>query len=235
MHSGSAFASTQWSLVLAAPDDPAILDSLLRCYLGPIYAYIRRAGNARDRAADLTQDFVSQVILERGLLDRADPARGRFRTFLKSALANFLVDQHRRSTTRARAPAEPLLGGLKLDDIEPSDGDDPEAAFDRQWATSVLSATLDRVEADCNDCGQAAHWAAFSASVIEPVVRHTSLPGMEDLARRLGVPQSDQVSSMIQTVRRKFRRTLLQVVQETMADPSQAPDELTNLRNFLRI
>src|SRR5438309_9722358 len=108
MHSGSTFLSTQWSVVLAAPDDPAIFDTLLRRYLGPIYAYVRRAGNPRDRAADLTQEFVSQVILQRGLLDRADPARGRFRTFLKSALSNFLVDQHRRATTQSRSPTAPV-------------------------------------------------------------------------------------------------------------------------------
>ena len=235
MHSGSAFFSTQWSLVLAAPDDPALLDALLRRYLGPIYAYIRRAGNARDRAADLTQEFVSQIILERGLLDRADPARGRFRTFLKSALANFLVDQHRRATTRAHAPAEPVLNGLRLDDLEPSDAADPGAAFDRQWATSVLSSALARVEADCRACDQAAHWTAFAAAVIEPALHHTSPPATDALARRLDLCEPAQVSSMIQTVRRKFRRILLQVVEETLADPSLASEELTDLRSFLRI
>ncbi len=234
MHSGSAFLSTQWSMVLAAPDDPAVLDTLLRRYLGPIYAYIRRAGNQQERAADLTQDFVSQVILERGLLVRADPARGRFRTFLKSALANFLVDQHRRATTRAHAPSSPVLSGLRLEDLEPMEADNPDAAFDRQWATSVLSTALARVEADCNGCGQSVHWTAFSSAVIEPALRHTAPPALEGLAAQLGLADSGQVSSVIQTVRRKFRRVLLLVVQETLADPDLAPDELANLRNFLR-
>jgi RNA polymerase sigma-70 factor (ECF subfamily) len=235
MNSGSAFLSTQWSLVLAAPDDPSILDILLRRYLGPIYAYIRRAGQPRDRAADLTQEFVTQVLLERGLLDRADPARGRFRTFLKAALSNFLIDQHRRATARTRGPAAPILTGLPLDEFEPNDGDDPGAAFDRQWAATVLSSTLTRLEEDCKGCGQGTHWAAFSATVLEPALRHTAPPSMDALARRLSVADSAQVSSMVQTVRRKFRRTLIQVVEQTLADPTHAPDELANLRQFLGV
>jgi RNA polymerase sigma-70 factor (ECF subfamily) len=235
MHSGSAFLSTQWSVILAAPDDRSLLEALLQRYLGPIYAYMRRAGNTQERAADLTQEFVSQVILERGLLDRADPARGRFRTFLKSALANFLVDQHRRATTRARSPASPVLSGLRLEDIEPSDSDDPGSAFDRQWATTVLAAALTRVETECQGCGQAVHWRAFATNVIEPTLRHTSPPPLDELARQLGLADSAQVSSMIQTVRRRFRRVLLQVVEESLADPALATDELANLRDFLRI
>ena len=233
MHSGSAFLSTQWSMVLAAPDDPAILDTLLRRYLGPIYAYVRRAGNPRDLAADLTQEFVSQIILQRGLLDRADPARGRFRIFLKSALSNFLVDQHRRGTTRRHSPAAPPLGGLPLDQVEPSERDDPGAAFDRQWATTVLSSALSRLEADCESCGQQVHWAAFSAAVLEPALRHTSAPALDGLARRLSIADPAQVSSMLQTVRRKFRRILREVVEETLADPGLTQDELVNLRQFL--
>jgi len=235
MHSGSAFLSTQWSLVLAAPSDPSILDSLLRRYVGPIYAYIRRAGNTRDKAADLTQDFVATVILERGLLDRADPDRGRFRTFLKTALTNFLIDQHRRATARTRSTDSPCLNGLSLDHLEPSDRDDTGAAFDRQWAATVLSATLTRLEADCLACNQAVHWSVFSAAVLEPALHHTAPPGHEPLAARLGIADAGQVASMIQTVRRKFRRTLLQVVEETLADPTQAEDEVRSLREFLSL
>lgn len=235
MHSGSAFASTQWSLVLAAPDDPAVLDTLLRRYVGPIYAYIRRAGNPRDKAADLTQEFIARVILERGLLDRADPDRGRFRTFLKTALSNFLIDQHRRVNAQSRRADLPDLSGLSLDRFEPSERDDTANAFDRQWAATVMSEALARTEAECRGSDQAQHWEAFSAAILEPNLRHAAPPAHADLVPRLGVSDAAQVSSMVQTVRRKFRRVLLQVVQETLADPSQAQDEVLSLRAFLRV
>lgn len=235
MQSGAGFQSTHWSMVLAAHDDPRLLDPLVRRYLPPIYAYIRRAGHSRDDAADLSQEFVTRIILERGLIDRADPARGRFRTFVKAALSHFLIDQHRRATAKARGPATPLIGGLKLEDMEPAERDDPAAAFDRQWAATVLASALERVEADCRACGQGGHWAAFDAVVLDPVLRHASAPPLNELAQRLGLEDGAQVSSLIQTVRRKFRRTLRQVIEETVAGPAHADEELANLRQFLQI
>jgi DNA-directed RNA polymerase specialized sigma24 family protein len=233
MSTGAAFESTNWSMVLLAHDDPRLLDKLLRRYVAPIYAYVRRAGRTRDDAAHLTQEFVATVVLERGLIDKADPARGRFRTFLKSALSHFLVDQHRRATARVRAAERPALTGLRLEDLEPGEGDDPGAAFDRQWAGTVLAAALEAVEADCLACGQEVHWAAFSAAIIEPALRQAAAPGLEELAGRLGLSQATQVSSMIQTVRRKFKRTLRKVIQDTVADPAQTDDELRDLKAFL--
>jgi RNA polymerase sigma-70 factor (ECF subfamily) len=235
MQSGAGFQSTQWSLVLAAHDDPRHLDALLRGYVAPIYAYVRRAGHPREDAADLTQEFIASVLLGRGLIDRADPSRGRFRTFVKAALANFLVDQHRRVTAKARRPATPLIRGLRLEDVEPAEQDDPAVAFDRQWAATVLALALDRVESDCAACGQRAHWAAFSAAVLDPVLRYASPPPLDELARTVGAQDAAQVSSQIQTVRRKFRRTLRQVIGETLADPAHADDELQSLTRFLRL
>lgn len=233
MQTGATFQSTHWSLVLAAPQDPRLLETLIGGYVAPIYAYLRRTGQRPEQAADLTQEFIAHVILERGLIGRADPARGRFRTFIKSALANFLIDQHRRATARVRGPAGVLLRGTRLEDLEPAPEDDPGAAFDRQWAASVLATALERVEADCKGCGQARHWGAFAAAILEPALGHVPAPPLDELARRVGAEDASQVSSLIQTVRRKFRRALRAVIEETLTSPEEAEDELRDLRAFL--
>lgn len=230
---GSVFHTTQWSVVVAAPSDPAVLQGLLKGYWGPIYAYIRRTGVERERAADLAQQFIHEVVLERGLLERATPERGRFRTFLKAALKNFLIDQHRRGTAKGRSPGTPVLGGAVLERMEPADQVDPGDAFDRQWATTLLSLALDRLAADCEASGQGAHWAAFKAAVIDPALGHDSAPSLETLAERLGVDSAAKVSSMIQTVRRKFRRVLREVVAATVADECAAEEEMGSLKEFL--
>jgi RNA polymerase sigma-70 factor (ECF subfamily) len=239
----SAFESTSWSLVLSASGNPALLEQLLRAYWGPIYAYIRRSGRSRDQAAELTQEFIAQAVLERDLIQKADPQRGRFRTYLKTALRNFLVDQHRRATAKGRAPDGFILDSDALAQFEPADTDDPTRAFERLWATAVLSRTLARLEADCMACGQAQHWSAFRLAVIEPSIglgfgsaspsdARTS-PSLDEVAREIGAPGAEQVSSMIQTLRRKFRRMLVQVVGETLENPADAPDEVARIQEAL--
>src|SRR5689334_22435359 len=94
------FATTCWSLVRAAgspltQDRLEALESLFRAYWHPLYAYIRRAGHNPDDAKDLTQSFLARLV-EKDLVGVADRARGRFRTFLLTALKNYLVDDARR-------------------------------------------------------------------------------------------------------------------------------------------
>ncbi len=230
---GTGFKTTQWSMVLAAPDNAFALEQLLKRYWGPIYAYIRRTGAQPDAALDLTQDFIARVMLERGLIERADPERGRFRAFVKAALRNFLTDQHRRDHSRERAPQTPIAGGAALEALEPAGADDPSAAFDRQWAATLLSAALERVEADCGASGQETHWSAFKAVVIDPALGPSDPPPLDTVARTLGVESAERVSSMVQTVRRKFRRVARQLAEQTLADPSEAGDELGLLRGLL--
>src|SRR5580658_8513903 len=86
----SGFASTQWSMVLAARDDGAsvAMADLCAAYWRPLYAYVRRCGRSVEDAQDLTQSFFSRV-LEKDYLQHVDPALGKFRTFLLASLKNF--------------------------------------------------------------------------------------------------------------------------------------------------
>ena len=85
------FPTTRWSRVILAgdPDAPLARESLAElcdAYWYPLYAYIRRRGHGPEQARDLTQDFFARA-LEKGLLAEADPARGRFRSFLRTVCA----------------------------------------------------------------------------------------------------------------------------------------------------
>src|SRR4051794_36099422 len=91
------FATTRWSVVLATADATRAQDSLaLLCetYWFPLYAHVRRRGHDPENARDLTQSFFSQL-LATSQIEKADPARGRFRTFLLTSLDNFLHHAHR--------------------------------------------------------------------------------------------------------------------------------------------
>src|SRR5262249_4483224 len=80
------FTTTHWSAVRMAGSDSApgakpALENLCRAYWYPLYTYVRRKGYAEEDAKDLTQQFFTRL-LQGDRLTLADPARGRFRTFL---------------------------------------------------------------------------------------------------------------------------------------------------------
>src|SRR5690242_19336946 len=93
----AAFHTTHWSAVLAAREGHSAgaqeaLAELCRNYWYPLYAYTRRRGNGPAQAEDLTQAFFGHL-LETNLIGRLTPGTGRFRSFLLTALKNFLSNE----------------------------------------------------------------------------------------------------------------------------------------------
>ena len=100
----SQFPTTRWTMVVAAGDPHrkearSALVALCENYWYPLYAYLRRRGYAADQAQDLTQDFFIRM-LEGRYLDRADPEKGRFRSFLLTSLKFFVADEEDRHDRR---------------------------------------------------------------------------------------------------------------------------------------
>lgn len=105
--------TTRWTVVLAArdPESPhadTALETLCRAYWYPLYAYVRRLGHPPADAEDLTQEFFCRL-LEKDWLSSADPAKGRFRTFLLVALKRFLANEWKRASRQKRGGAVPHL------------------------------------------------------------------------------------------------------------------------------
>src|ERR1700677_1505920 len=102
----SQFPTTRWTLVVAAGDPHrkearSALVSLCESYWYPLYAYLRRRGYSAEEAQDLIQEFLLRV-LEGRYLDRADPEKGRFRSFILTSLKFFVADEADRSRARKR-------------------------------------------------------------------------------------------------------------------------------------
>src|SRR5512142_966517 len=104
--SRAQFVATHWSAVMSAGEGESTeaqeaLEQLCRVYWFPLYAYVRRRGYSPEDAQDLTQEFFAKL-LTRHWLARADPARGRFRTFLLTALEYFLANEWDKARARKR-------------------------------------------------------------------------------------------------------------------------------------
>lgn len=249
-------------MIIDARGDRSALERLLRLYWPPVYAFIRRQGFGSHDASDLTQEFLSKVVLTRGLLDRADPARGKFRSFLKQSLRNFLVDHHRASALR-RAVNRPLsLSSPDAGPVDPAEttrlrdgettgrsGDSggsgtDDGVFDRQWAMTLVQSALERLEDALLADGMATHWAAFEVNIVGPALRKTQPLPLEELGRRLArapgarstaqepIPP-DVVSNMLQTTKRRFKRILREQVAETVSGESTIEEELAELRRLM--
>lgn len=232
--------------MVGARADRGDLELLLRAYWSPVYAFVRKKGFGPHDAADLTQEFLAEVLIGRDLISKADQSRGRFRSFLKAALSNFLIDHRRKARSKK---AMPKSGITSVDALQGGSGnvgagaggpvdaesrDEPAHAFDRQWAAAVLALTIERVESSCKQEGLEQQWSAFRINVLLPMTSKTRPMSMERLAETVGATGPDQVSNMIQTVKRRFKRTLRQVVSETVTDPDQVEDELANLKTFFQ-
>src|SRR5262245_54121235 len=107
------FPTTHWSIVLAAGNNASedahqALEKLCRTYWYALYAFVRRQGRTPEEAQDLTQDFFARF-LAKDYAGLADPARGRFRSFLLTSLKHFLAEAHRHATRLKRGGGRAIV------------------------------------------------------------------------------------------------------------------------------
>ncbi len=168
------FDTTRWSLVLgsadpASPTARENLDSLVRKYWKPVYAYIRASWRkSNEDAKDLTQEFFTQL-LERGAIAHLSPEKGSFRGYLKLALKHFLIDASRRQ--KAQRP-EGMLFWIPAHQLENMAQDRPEEppdrALDREWFRCVMEASIRGLRRELTKQGKRVYFDAFELYCLEP-------------------------------------------------------------------
>ena len=233
----TAFAPTQWSVVLRAgrndtPRAQQALARLCRTYWYPLYAHVRRRGLGTHDAQDLTQEFFARL-LARQTLERADPARGRFRTFILTALDRFLADEWDKARAQKRGGGADVLSldlaaAEQRFDQEPADSAAPDQAFDRQWALALLETVLSRLENEYRRDGKADWFAALRPTLTGA---GESQPYAE-LAARLGSNEG-AVKVAVHRLRKRYRALLQAEIAETVASPEEAPEEMRYLLRAL--
>ena len=227
------FVTTHWSVVLTAGDSDtprarAALETLCQTYWYPLYAFVRRTGHSREEAQDSTQEFFARL-LTHNTFARADPARGRFRTFLLASLKNFLATEWAKARAQKRGGGAQLLP-LEFDTAEArlaqpiAPGDTPDRAFDRQWALALLDVVLGRLRREYSDTGREGLFLGLKDTLGGG---RTEIPYRE-LGANLGMSEAG-VKVAAHRLRRRYRELLREEIANTVAAPEEVEDELKHL------
>jgi DNA-directed RNA polymerase specialized sigma24 family protein len=113
MEMPGVFPNTHWSVVLSAQEkEPGsadvALETLCEAYWYPLYAYVRRYGHGAEDAKDLTQAFFARL-LARNYIGKVDREKGRFRTFLLTALKRFIIQEWERASAQKRGGGQQFV------------------------------------------------------------------------------------------------------------------------------
>ena len=196
-------------------------EAAVACW-GAIYAYIRQAGRPDERARDLTQGFIADVLLGRGLLAKLDERRGQFRTLLLSAVRNYLADAYRHDHAARRHPGEGRIVATPGDAIDDGLVDRstpaPEAAFNRAWVAGIVRDAAADLQAECLSSGREAAWDIFDRRVLRPMLEGAEPPSYESLVARWNLRAPTQVSNTIVSMRRAFAAHLVRRLGARSAD-----------------
>jgi len=227
------FLTTEWSLVegIQRGEDghDALLGKLLERYWKPVFCYLYHKGLGNEKAKDLTQGFFQEVVLGRGLIQRANPTKGSFRKFLLAALEHYLQGIHRRESARKRYPRGERIA---LDQIDPAGLDEPterltaEESFNYAWLASLLDEVLAEVEADCLAHGLEVHWRVFKERVLDPIVNETAPPSLADVSHMHGVTDPAKASNMIITVNRRLQTVMRRHLRQYASSDAAVQEEL---------
>ncbi len=231
------FATTRWSVVLTAGHGDTshahdALAHLCRSYWYPLYAYARRRGQSPHDAQDLTQEFFARL-LQGNWVAQADRQRGRFRTFLLSAMQHFMANEWNKAHARKRGGTQPVLS-LNDDSaeqryqLEPAENSTPETLFERGWALSLLNDVLRRLEEEYHRDGRATWMQAMRPAL----TADRDCIGYADIAQKLGMTEAT-ARVAVHRLRQRYRRLIEAEVAHTVASPDEVKEEMRHLFRVL--
>ena len=231
--SAGRFATTHWSVVLAAgqPGSPhyqQALETLCQTYWFPLYAYLRRQGYDTHRAEDYTQAFFARL-LEKHDLRLADPKRGKFRSFLLAALKYFLANELDRAQAQKRGGGQKVLP-LDIENAEsrytlgPAHHLSPEKLFERSWALTVLHRAMARLQAES---AAANKQKLFNHLKVYLTADRDTIP-YRDMAAELNMTEG-AVKVAVHRLRSRYRELLRDEIAQTVASEDQIEEEIRDL------
>ena len=233
------FATTRWSLIIAAgdpgsPTAESALASLCEIYWFPVYAFIRRQGFDGEQSRDLTQAFFA-LLLEKNYLLDADQERGKFRSFLLTAVKHFLFNEHDRTRALKRGGGQAAIS-IDLMEAEgwhppaATDTSTPESLFERRWALSLLENVMARLRAEFAASGKEEEFDSLAPFLN----KDSESGGYQAAAEQMGV-SAGALRMSVHRMRRRYRYLLRSEIAETVSSPEEIDEETRFLLSVLSV
>jgi len=239
--SNREFGTTHWTQIfgLDTIDENkkrAILGQLLLQYWKPCYCFVRRKGHGNTEAKDIVQDFFESIITKNTLFENADPAKGKFRSYLRKTLQNHINSLKRKEGAEKRGGG---LSPVSLDELEgatdsvPNNYISPEEAFDYLWAKDLLQKAFDTVKKECEKNNFNAHWQIFCERVLNPILYNKKETSIPDLCKTYNISSQAQASNMVVTVKRKFEKTFRDIILQHVGSDKDLEEEIQYIMTIL--
>ncbi|MEZ5944031.1 MAG: sigma-70 family RNA polymerase sigma factor [Planctomycetaceae bacterium] len=230
-----SFATTHWSLVIAAGNDAGeesrrALEELCRAYWSPLYAYVRRRVSSVHEAQDLTQAFFERL-LEKQYLAVADPNRGRFRSFLISAFKHFLSKEWDKAKAQKRG-GERAIFSMDFQALDivwgaTADSQTPDYVFDRQWAITLLGRVMLKLQRDMERLGKSREFR-----FLKDFVGNSGSVSYREVASELGMSES-AARMTASRMRGRYRELLHAEIAQTVGSAEEVEEEIRYLFKVL--
>jgi RNA polymerase sigma factor (sigma-70 family) len=220
------FPTTSWDLLAdvsrRGEHSAAALNEFADRYYAAVRAFISAIARDPVAAEDLTQRFFETVVLAGPLLTRADRKKGSFRPYLKQAIRNFLVDEHRREARLVNADIRPdgLDDGWDRVAMESSPG--PDQALLREWARSLVAMAVERLEQACQRQHQTQHFQLF---VHRYLADPEHPPPWRQVGEAFGLDEKI-ARSRAETASRRFRALLRDLIASDIGAEGDIDEEL---------
>src|SRR5918994_1761232 len=231
------FPATRLSVVeRTRSDDAAVrrvaLDTIIEAYWKPVYKYLRMKWSLTpDDAADLTQEFFATT-LEKDVVGRYDPAKARFRTYLRLCVDGF-ASNARKAERRLKRGGGVTLVPLDFETAEgemathePAVNADVDEIFYREWVRALLERSVDDLERTAKASGRAVLFEVFKR--YDLLDEHETRPTYADLARELDLTAAT-VTNHLAAMRRQFRVILLERLRELTSSEEEWEAEAAKL------
>jgi RNA polymerase sigma factor (sigma-70 family) len=208
------------------------LDTIIEAYWKPVYKYLRMKWSLTpDDAADLTQEFFTTA-LEKDVVEKYDPARARFRTYLRVCLDGF-ASNARKAERRLKRGGGVTLVPLDFETAEgeiatrePAVDADVDELFYREWVRALLERSVAELKRAADDAGRGVMFEVFAR--YDLIDDQEARPTYAEIARALGLTAAT-VTNHLAAMRKQFRAILLERLRELTASEEEWEAEAAKL------